>query len=72
LLDDLYRAQKDADDAEDARNLGIAVLAGVWAFNVIDAVVFFPDFGIVVAGDRLTLRPKATAAGVRVVGEWSF
>lgn len=39
----LDSAQEDAYDAETARQVTIGIAAFVWAFNVIDAVVFFPD-----------------------------
>lgn len=39
-LDD---AQEEAYDAETVRNIAFGVTAFIWAFNVIDAVVFFPD-----------------------------
>jgi hypothetical protein len=39
-LDD---AQEEAYDAETVRNIAFGVTAFIWAFNVIDAIVFFPD-----------------------------
>lgn len=72
MLDELYEAQKDANDAEETRLIGFAVLAGVWAYNVIDAVVFFPDYGIHLAGTDLSVRPEVAPDGVKLVGVLSF
>ncbi len=72
MLNELYQAQKDANDAENLRLIGAGVLAGVWAYNVLDAVLFFPDFGIRISGSELSLRPEATSNGVKLVGALSF
>lgn len=72
MLDELYQAQKRANDAEKTRLVGAAVLAGIWAWNVIDAAVFFPDFGIQISGSELTIRPNVTPEGVQLVGVLSF
>lgn len=34
---------RDMDNAESDRNLLIAVTAGLWAYNVLDALIFFPQ-----------------------------
>ena len=60
-IDDKLRLKAIADDfqrkaynAETDRNSAIAILAGVWAFNMLDAVVFFPEGQV--------LFPKVTAS----------
>jgi hypothetical protein len=72
MLNELYQAQKDANDAENRRLVGAGVLAGIWAYNVIDAVLFFPDFGIRISGSELSLRPEVTSDGIKLVGALSF
>lgn len=39
----LDAAQEEAYDAETVRNIAFGVTAFIWAFNVIDALLFFPD-----------------------------
>ena len=46
-LDD---AQQRAYDAESVKNVTIGVVAFVWAFNVLDAALFFPERGYSVGG----------------------
>ncbi|NIP42036.1 MAG: PEGA domain-containing protein [candidate division Zixibacteria bacterium] len=36
-------AREDAYDAETFRNISFGILAGVWTYNIIDALIFFPD-----------------------------
>jgi len=43
-------AQQDAYDAETTRRVALGVTAFIWAFNVIDAAVFFPHHGYSIGG----------------------
>lgn len=72
MLDELYEAQKDAYDAEKSRNVGIGVVAGIWAYAVLDALVFFPDHGIRIAGANFGLRPEATGNSVKLMATLTF
>jgi hypothetical protein len=68
----LDTVQKEAYDAETVRQIAFGVTAFVWAFNVLDAIVFFPDRRHTVGGppsitldtgsdfDRLGLRLAVT------------
>ncbi len=42
LFPELQSAQNHAYDAENMRRVAIGVFAGVWALNVLDALLFFP------------------------------
>ncbi len=46
----LDAAQQEAYDAESVKNFTVGAVAFVWAFNVIDAVLFFPDRGYSIGG----------------------
>jgi hypothetical protein len=67
-----YALQKDAYDAERGRNIVIGVLAGIWAYNLLDAILFFPDYGLSVSGTSLGLYPDSNLEGIRVVGTVRF
>ena len=40
----LNDAQKQANDAEDVVNIMTVVTAGIYAFNLLDSFLFFPEF----------------------------
>ncbi|TFH64980.1 MAG: PEGA domain-containing protein [Candidatus Zixiibacteriota bacterium] len=67
-----YALQKDAYDAEHGRNVALGVLAGIWAYNLLDAILFFPDYGLSVSGTNLGLYPDPNLKGIRVVGTVKF
>ncbi len=67
-----YALQKDAYGAEHDRNIVLGVLAGIWAYNLLDAILFFPDYGLSVSGTNLGLYPDSNLKGVRVVGTVKF
>lgn len=54
----LNAAQDDAYDAEDTRRIAIGVAVGVWALNVLDAVVFFPEERGVFSYKGVSLEPQ--------------
>ena len=72
MLPELYRRQQDAHDAEQDRNVAAAVVAGIWAYGVIDALLFFPDFGISVSGANLSLAPEYDGNAVKLMGRIKF
>ncbi len=43
LQQSLASAQKTAYDAENVRRISIGAVVGLWAFNVLDALLFFPE-----------------------------
>ncbi len=72
LLPQLYEEQKDAYDAEQNRNLGGAILAGFWVYNFLDAVLFFPDYGIQISGSNLSFKPTYDGETVMLSGKVTF
>lgn len=72
MLAQLYHFQKDAYDSERDRNIGLGILAGVWLYNVLDAVLFFPDYSISITGANLSLRPDIMGKGITLVGSVKF
>lgn len=72
MLTKLYSLQHDAYYAERDRNLAFGVLAGVWIYNLLDAVIFFPDYGMSVSGTSLGVYPDRDLGGFKVLGTWRF
>lgn len=72
LLDELYEKQKDAYDAEQNRNIGAAILAGFWVYNILDALLFFPDYSIQISGANLSLSPDISTDGLILSGKLEF
>lgn len=72
MLSELYGAQKDAYDAERTKNVAVGILVGYWAYNVLDAMVFFPDFGMTVSGVDISLQPQFESDQVKLVGVFEF
>ncbi|MCK4858064.1 MAG: PEGA domain-containing protein [candidate division Zixibacteria bacterium] len=72
MLDELYEAQKAAYDAGEARKIGVSILAGVWLYNFLDAILFFPDFTVKISGASLGLQPQFAPEGVKLVGVIEF
>jgi len=58
LDQELYDAQKSANDAEDLKNVLMGVAIGVYALNLLDAFLFFPDFNTFSEYEALTLKPE--------------
>ncbi len=72
MLAKRYALQKDAYDAERDRNIVLGVLVGIWAYNLLDAILFFPDYGLSVSGTNLGFYPDSNLKGIRVVGTVKF
>ncbi|MGB5107951.1 MAG: PEGA domain-containing protein [Candidatus Zixiibacteriota bacterium] len=72
MLPELYARQKDAYDAEQDRKIAGAIVAGVWAYSVLDALLFFPDFGIEVSGANLSVAPEYDGNAVKLMGRIKF
>jgi len=43
MVDEVEAQRKKTYDAESVRNISAGIFAAVWAYNLIDAVLFFPD-----------------------------
>jgi hypothetical protein len=72
MLNELYERQKDAYDAERARNVVGAIAAGIWVYSVLDAMLFFPDYGISISGANLSLAPEYDGNSVKLLGRIKF
>lgn len=72
MLAELYSRQQDAYDAERQRNVVGAVAAGIWVYSVLDAMLFFPDYGISISGANLSLAPEYDGETVRLMGRLKF
>ncbi len=61
-------ANSEARDAEDVRRITIGAVAGVWALNVIDALLFSPEqtgtFNI--KGNEVSIAPDPNLQGVKI------
>ena len=72
MLAELYDRQKAAYDAERSRNMVAAVVAGIWAYSVLDALLFFPDYGISVSGANLSFAPEYDGDAIKLMGRVKF
>jgi hypothetical protein len=72
MADRLYQTQQEAYDAEEAKNIAVGILAGIWIYNVIDAVVFFPDFAIDIYGTSVSLEPQISPDAINLLGVVEF
>lgn len=72
MLPELNRLQGEADDSERTRNIAAAVVAGFWAYSFLDAIVFFPDYGISVSGAGLSVAPEYDGKEVKLMGRLTF
>lgn len=61
----VHDAQQRANDAEDNLNLITGVAAGVYLFNLLDAVLLFPDFDTYSEYKSISVQPQA---GVNRIG----
>lgn len=60
-------AQNKAYDAENVRRVTIGVFAGIWALNVLDALLFFPlNHDDEVTTQKLTITPQSNFENVGV------
>lgn len=72
LSPELNRTQDDAYDAENMRRITIGAAIGVWALNVIDALLFFPDNNASFRVKGLTVTPEADLKNMGVQLTWAF
>ncbi len=72
MLAELYDRQQDAYDAEQQRNIVGAIAAGIWVYSVLDAMLFFPDYGISISGANLSFVPEYDGESVKLMGRLKF
>lgn len=61
----LQRALRSFNDAKDARNTTLYVIAGVWVFNALESVIFFPNFSDIEFFEKLSPRFSQMENGVK-------
>ena len=61
LRDLVITNNREAYDAETTRNMLVIVTAGVYVYNILDALVFFPDKKLIFQGTVPTDKPKIEA-----------
>ena len=61
-----------ANDAEDVVNLMVGVAAGVYALNLLDAFLFFPQFDTYANYNVITAYPRVSPERVGVTVAISF
>ena len=66
LDQELYDAQKSANDAEDIKNIMMCATIGIYALNLLDAILFFPDFNTFSEYEALTLKPEYNGQKVSI------
>lgn len=65
-------AQRKANDAEDRVNIMTAVAAGIYAFNLLDAFLLFPDFDTFSEYQPLSVQPRAELNRIGVTVSLKF
>ncbi len=71
LQDEVYALQDRAYDAESDRRLAWGIVAGVWAINVLDALIFFPEEKKLI-GIPLTVQPTRDGHGSLATFTFTF
>jgi len=66
-----YALQERAYDAESDRRLAWGIVAGVWAINVLDAFIFFPEERELI-GVPLTISPAKDGSGSLATFTFTF
>ena len=61
LRDLVITNNREAYDAETTRNMLVIVTAGIYVYNILDALVFFPDKKLIFQGTVPTDKPKIEA-----------
>jgi len=65
--------RRDADSAWELRNTFLALTAGIWAYNVLESVLFFPRYGQdIYNGTPATITGRIDRDGARIMVARSF
>ena len=72
LGQEMYDAQKKANSAEDRVNIMIGVVAGIYALNALDCLLFFPENNTFTEYKALTARPEITPHQVGITLSLKF
>jgi hypothetical protein len=72
MEDMIEAARKDAYDAETFRNVSIGILIGVWSYNVLDAMIFFPNRKYDSHVPRISLDTDNSLSKVGLTLKFSF
>lgn len=71
LQDEVYDLQDRAYEAESDRRLAWGIVAGAWAINVLDALIFFPEEKKL-TGVPLTIQPSRDGTGSLATFTFTF
>jgi hypothetical protein len=68
----LQRAAQSFNNAKDARNITLYAIAGVWVFNVLESVIFFPNFSDIEFFEKFSPRFSQAENGVKFSLQFSI
>jgi hypothetical protein len=73
LRTEMNHLRRDADYAWELRNTFLALTAGIWAYNVLESVLFFPRYGQdIYQGAPATITGSLHGDGARILITRSF
>lgn len=64
LESEVHDAQKKANDAEDRLNIMTGVAIGVYALNLLDSFLLFPEYNTVSEYKAITVKPEVVSGAV--------
>jgi hypothetical protein len=62
----LQKALRSFNNAKDTRNITLYAIAGIWVFNALESVIFFPNFSDIEFFEKLSPRFSQTENGVKL------
>jgi hypothetical protein len=65
-FDNLQNALRSLKDTQDQRNVTLYAVAGLWVFNALESVLFFPNFSDVEFFEKVSPKLSQTANGVKL------
>jgi hypothetical protein len=68
----LQRALQSFNDTKDSRNSMLYAIAGVWVFNALESVIFFPNFSDIEFFEKLSPKFSQTGNGVKLSLQFSI
>lgn len=72
LEESIREAQEDANNAENWVNIMVGVTAGIYALNVLDNILFFPEYSSFAEYKALTIVPEVKTDRVSLALSLSF
>jgi hypothetical protein len=65
-FDQVQSALRSLRDAQNARNVTIYAIAGLWVFNALESVLFFPNFSDIEFFEKVSPRLSQEGSGVKL------